>query len=183
MKLSRVSLLVAAAIAPAVLLSTPALAAGAAQAPVAASVSATEGNTSDSDNQVAIVQLVSKYPGTAMKEAAKAALKGTPEDRVRFLETGQFVARDSDNRVAVVQAVSQYPGRGMQEAAKAALNGTPEDRVRFLESGQFVARDQDNRVAIVQLLSKNDSPEFKAAAKKALNGTAEDRVRFLAEHK
>ncbi|MEH6376499.1 ALF repeat-containing protein [Streptomyces sp. KLMMK] len=136
MKLTRVPLLVAAAVAPAVLLSTPALAAGPAQAPVTASASAAQGNTSDSDNQVAIVQLVSKYPGAAMKEGARAALKGTPEDRVRFLESGQFIARDSDNQVAIVQLVSKNPSPEFKAAAKKALSGTPEDRVRFLAEHQ-----------------------------------------------
>ncbi|WP_371616007.1 ALF repeat-containing protein [Streptomyces sp. NBC_00454] len=136
MKPTRAALVLAAgALAPALLLSTPALAAGPAAAPAA--VSAT--TPTDEDNAVAIARLLADpASGKAVIREANKALNGTPADRATFLATGLRLARAEDDRVTVARILAR-PGisDALRAAANKAIDGTPEELRYFVTVGQY----------------------------------------------
>ncbi|TBO55873.1 hypothetical protein EYS09_30920 [Streptomyces kasugaensis] len=154
MKLSRISAVVAAAaIAPAVLFSSPAVAADGDRSPAhsapdrapdAKPDKAAQGTASSVvDDRVAVSQILSdKNSGPGVREAAEKALDGTAEDVRRFLEVGQYEARAIDNRVRVAQIIN-FGGPEVRAAGIKALRGTREDIRNFLEAGQYEARAKD----------------------------------------
>ncbi|WP_455409963.1 ALF repeat-containing protein, partial [Streptomyces hiroshimensis] len=151
----------AAAIAPAVLLSSPAFAAGgtgaAAKSPVAAVTGAKAGETakaadmSEEDLRVAVLTIMGKPDaGRAVKTAGDKALRGTADDLRHFLEVGQYQARLEDDRVAVLTIMGKPDaGRAVKTAGDKALRGTADDLRHFLEVGQYQARLEDDRVAVL----------------------------------
>lgn len=99
-----------AAVAPAVLLTSSAFADGAtagssarsAQSSVAKTAGQQGEEPAGKDQQAEkdrneILRIIS-LGGPGVKAAGKAALKGTPGDRVAFLEVGQFEARAKDKK-------------------------------------------------------------------------------------
>ncbi|MGW5941678.1 ALF repeat-containing protein [Streptomyces celluloflavus] len=154
MKLSRISAVVAAAaIAPAVLFSSPAVAADGDRSPAhsapdrapdAKPDKAAQGTASSVvDDRVAVSQILSdKNSGPGVREAAEKALDGTAEDVRHFLEVGQYEARAIDNRVRVAQIIN-FGGPEVRAAGIKALRGTREDIRNFLEAGQYEARAKD----------------------------------------
>ncbi len=80
-------------------------------------------------------------------------MKGTPEDRAKFLAEGQYTARATDNEVEVSQLVNSG-GPAVKAAGKVALKGTPDDIAEFLEVGQFVARNRDQEHATIAQLTE-----------------------------
>lgn len=176
MKLARVSAVVAAAaIAPAVLFSSPAFAADTAPTTVSTPDTAAEtkqdakadakakdegakepvkepekepakdsAKKADENNRFAIFRML-EGAGPTLREAAEAALNGSPEDRVRFLEDGQHFARLTDLRLRVTQVSSGAAhGSHVRAAAYAALkDDSPEALRHFLDVGQYEARAKD----------------------------------------
>ncbi|MER5891158.1 ALF repeat-containing protein, partial [Streptomyces sp. NPDC001941] len=130
----------------------------------------------DQDNCIFIAGILDKA-GPSVAKAGRAALHGTPEDRVAFLKTGQYEARAIDNRVLATQ-IYNAGGPSVREAAKKALMGTPEDVQRFLDTGQYEARRTDNEVLVSKIINKG-GPEVRKAGKKALVGTDEELEQFL----
>lgn len=192
MKLARISAIVAAAaIAPALLFSSPAVAAEGTQ-PVTTSTPDTAPDTkpadpahgSDSsvdDDRVAILRMLAdKNTGRAVREAAQKALDGTPEDLRYFLEVGQFKARLHDDRVLIARIISGG-GPGLQEAGEAALTAnTPEAIKYFLEVGQYQARLQDDRVRVAQIVNVG-GPAVRAAGIAALRSGTPESIKYFLE--
>ncbi|MCX4962872.1 ALF repeat-containing protein [Streptomyces virginiae] len=182
MKLTRTVLaLTAGALAPALLLATPALATA---APVKASVTAPAGAAlgSDTENAAAIAKILADpASGKSVIREANAALSGTPADRVAFLTTGYAKAQDEDNKVTILRILFGKPGKSVTREANKALDGTPADRVAFLATGLAKAQDEDNKVAILRILHTNPATGkgVKREANKALDGTPADRAAFL----
>ncbi|QEU82598.1 hypothetical protein CP968_00135 [Streptomyces subrutilus] len=104
----------------------------------------------DEDRKVDIARMVG-IGGPGVRDAGKAALLGTPADRIKFLDSGQYEERKDDNRVDVARLTSTG-GPNVKAAAKVALKGTPEDIVEFLEIGQFVARNRDVEYTTIEEL-------------------------------
>ncbi|MFI1200752.1 hypothetical protein ACH4VR_15100 [Streptomyces sp. NPDC020883] len=179
MKLSRISSVVAAAaIAPAVLFASPAVAAETATSPASSTPDATpnakpdtQGNAkADENNRFAILNILSdRNSGRGVREAAEAALNGTPEDRVRFLEVGRQQAQDDDDRVRTMR-ILHNGGPKVKEAASKAMDGTMEDIRHFLEVGQYEARAKD----------KADAKRF---AEQAAKDAAEEAAKDAAKNK
>ncbi|MCZ4095255.1 ALF repeat-containing protein [Streptomyces sp. H39-C1] len=192
MKLARISAIVAAAaIAPAVLFSSPAVAAEGTQ-PVTTSVPDTAPDTkpadpahgSDSsadDDRVAILRILAdKNTGRAVREAAQKALDGTPEDLRYFLEVGQYQARLQDDRVRIAQIISDG-GPSLQEAGEAALTAnTPEAIKYFLEVGQYQARLQDDRVRVARIINFG-GPAVREAGIAALRLGTPEAIKYFLE--
>ncbi|WKK26302.1 ALF repeat-containing protein [Streptomyces olivoreticuli] len=181
--MARVSaVVVAAAIAPAVLLSSPAFAVGGAAKSPAAVSTAQQGETvkvsdmSVDDLRVAVLRLMANG-GRAVKAAGNDALNGTVDDLRRFLEVGQFRAREEDDRVEALTIMFKG-GRAVKAAGDKALKGTAADVRRFIEVGQFRAREEDDRVEALTIMFKGGQA-VKAAGDKALKGTAADVRRFI----
>ncbi|MFE2304770.1 ALF repeat-containing protein [Streptomyces sp. NPDC059411] len=115
----------------------------------------------DQDNRVMIVRIMDQAQmdsevSAGVVEAGQAALKGTPADRVAFLEKSQYEARDDDNRVWISRIIGKAQAgtgvnRGVIEAGKAALKGSAADREAFLKTGRFKARADDIRVELARM--------------------------------
>ncbi|MEU8584947.1 ALF repeat-containing protein [Streptomyces abikoensis] len=191
MKLVRASVLVAAvAIAPAVLFSSPAVAAGGGQ-PVAVPVAEKAGDAKpgggsreaderDEKNRIAIFKILGdKSSGIGVREGAQKALDGTPEDRARFLEVGQYEQRLIDDEVRVSQIINSG-GPTVKEYGKAALKkGTPEAIKRFLEEELPFARKTDLRIKVTQVGGAGGPAVHKAAYDALSADTDEALNRFL----
>ncbi|MGA5133817.1 hypothetical protein ACPCTO_28845 [Streptomyces olivoreticuli] len=119
----------------------------------------------DKDNFFAILKMLNGA-GPTLYEAAQAALNGTPEDRVRFLEDGQHFARLTDLRMRVTQVSSGAAhGSHVRAAAYAALkDDSPEALRHFLDVGQYEARAKDEADAAA---AKEKADKDKADAEKA----------------
>ncbi|KAA6221244.1 hypothetical protein CP973_03970 [Streptomyces albofaciens JCM 4342] len=181
--------LAAAAVAPAVLFSSPAVAA---EAPPAAKSAPDQGSEakpdeaakqqarSELEDRIKVSQIASdKNSGRGVRREAEKALNGTAEDVRRFLETGLYRARDEDNRVAVIRTLSgKHVGRNVREAVDKAMDGTPQDRVYYLETGYRLAQMGDNRTLAVQI-SSIGGPAVQEAAHKAIQEGDDAIQRFL----
>ncbi|MGD3108780.1 hypothetical protein [Streptomyces sp. YGL11-2] len=189
-KLSRISSVVAAAaIAPAVLFASPAVAADAATAPANSAPDTapdakpdTQSNVkADDDNRVAILRIINKSkPGSSVYEAAQAAMNGSAKDRVRFLKEGHERAQFADDTLRTVQ-ISSIGGKAVRRAAHEALMKDTHEAIReFLKICQYTARDEDNRVEIGRIIhtAKRGSVLYDRA-QEAMDGSPEDRTRFL----
>ncbi|MEU9605034.1 hypothetical protein [Streptomyces sp. NPDC048057] len=157
MRLPRAALTVAAvALAPTLLLATPAFAgdstgaaprasaAGAAATPTAGGCpTVTVGELDDHDVRIAILRLMS-HPdtGKAVYAAAEAAMNGTVQDQRNFLEKGCWEKQYEDDRVAVFRILGlPTTTPAVRAAAVRALEiGTPEALRDFLVRGQYEAK-------------------------------------------
>ena len=137
MRLTRVTLAVAAgALAPALLLSTPSFAAGATTAPAATASDTTPGDGSPYDDmdihdlRIAVLRILADPDsGKRVTKEANALLdNGTEEDLRTWLETGYRLARFEDDQVAIFTILAKpSSGKGVyREATEALEAGTPE---------------------------------------------------------
>ncbi|MEU1076059.1 MULTISPECIES: ALF repeat-containing protein [unclassified Streptomyces] len=189
MKLCRAALVVATgALAPALLLSTPVLAAtGSSSSSGVAAVVATDTGSpydtmSEDDLRIAVLRILADpATGRGVDREARKALDGTVEDLRNFLKTGRAIAQDEDNRVAIFTILGQSTsGKAVKREASKALEGTAADRAYFLQTGLRLAQAEDDRVAIFRILADPSSSQaLRVAAQKALEGTAEEMRYFL----
>ncbi|MEW2613192.1 ALF repeat-containing protein, partial [Streptomyces sp. NPDC047880] len=187
MRLTRGALLVAAgALAPALLLTTPAFAAGTAPAAVAVVSAAPSDGTpvdemSEDELRIAIARILADPDsGRGVAREANEALDGTVEDMREFLKTGYRLAQAEDDRVAIVRIIGDPDsGRGVKrEATKALDTNTPEALRAFLETGYRLAQAEDDRVAIVRIIGDPDSGRgVKREATKALDTNTPEALR------
>ncbi|MCX5558690.1 ALF repeat-containing protein [Streptomyces sp. NBC_00038] len=189
MRLTRAALIVTAgALAPALLLSTPAFAADTTTSPVTAS--ATTDTVADSpydsmteeELRIEIARILAdESTGKGVRREANEALDGTADDMRYFLETGRWIAQDEDNSFAIVKILADpTTGKAVRREANKALDGTPADRTYFLETGRAIAQAEDDRVAIATILANPDiSAALRAAAEEAIDGTPEEMRYFL----
>ncbi|MFE6177425.1 ALF repeat-containing protein [Streptomyces sp. NPDC056464] len=184
MRPTRIALsLVVTALAPALLLATPALAA--ASAPSSATAVATDSDMSDDDVRVAIMRIIGDpSTGKAVYAAAQKAMDGTIEDQRYFLETGRWIAQAEDDRVAIARILATADPKSdkavIREADEALDANTPEALRAFLETGYRLARAEDDRVRIARILANPTiSDALRAAAAEAIDGTPEELRYFL----
>ncbi|MFF9059055.1 ALF repeat-containing protein [Streptomyces sp. NPDC014882] len=142
MRSTRVILAVAAgALAPALLLATPSVAAPVAPAVAVATAGSPYDGMSADDLRVAIARtLADPDSGRRVIREANALLdSGTVEEMRAWLETGYRLAQAEDDRVAVFRLLAD-PGisDALHAAAGAALDdNTPEALRHFLEVGRY----------------------------------------------
>lgn len=189
MKLCRAALVVATgALAPALLLSTPVLAAtGSSSSSGVAAVVATDADSpydtmSEDDLRIAVLRILADpATGKGVDREARKALDGTVEDLRNFLKTGRAIAQDEDNMVAIARILAQpTSGKAVKREASKALDGTAADRAYFLQTGLRLAQAEDDRVAIVRILADPASSNaLRAAAQRSVEGTPEEMRYFL----
>ncbi|GGW35455.1 ALF repeat-containing protein [Streptomyces caelestis] len=188
MRPTRGALIVAAVLTPALLLTTPAVAAGTAPAtPAVTATAVTDGTPvdemSEDDLRIAILRVIAdEDSGRGVVREANEALDGTVEDMRAFLKTGYRLAQAEDDRVAIARVLSDPDsGRGVKrEAAKALDVNTPEALRAFLETGYRLAQAEDDRVAVARILADpNTSDALRAAAEEVIDGTPEELRYFL----
>jgi hypothetical protein len=192
-RLTRVTLAVAAgALAPALLLSTPSFAVGAATAVPASAASDTDPGTGSPyddmdihDLRIAVLRILADPDsGKRVTKEANALLDdGTVEEMRTWLETGHRLAQFEDDQVAIFTIIGKpESGRAVyREATEALEAGTPEAARAFLETGYRLAQAEDDRFAIVRMLNDPDlSPAMIAAINAVLDdGTPEALRHFL----
>ncbi|CAM5632213.1 ALF repeat-containing protein [Streptomyces avidinii] len=186
MKLTRSALaLTVGALAPALLLATPALAAGPAAAAPAKVAAVTAGESpydtmSDADLRVEVARILATNPGKGVTRAANRALDGTTEDVRTFLKTGLAKAQDEDNMVAILRILNTKPGKGVTREINKALDGTPADRVAFLATGLRLAQAEDDRVAVATILARPGiSDALYAEIQRLLDGGTPEELRYF----
>ncbi|WP_381793285.1 ALF repeat-containing protein [Streptomyces niveus] len=188
MRATRAALhVVATALAPALLFSTPAFATSStATSTTVTATSETLGDElSEDDLRVAILRILAdEDSGRAVVREANKALDGTVEDMRNFLETGYRLAQAEDDRVAVFRILHTASNNGdkavVREANEALDDGTPETLRNFLETGYRLAQAQDDRVAVFRILANPAiSDALRAAAEEAVDGTPEELRHFL----
>ncbi|MDK1344719.1 ALF repeat-containing protein [Streptomyces sp. 378] len=189
MRLTRGALFVAAgALTPALLLATPAFAAGTAPGTTTAAAASPADGTpvdemSEDDLRIAILRILADPDsGRGVTREANEALDGTVEDMREFLKTGYRLAQAEDDGVAIARILADPDsGRGVKrEAGKALDTNTPEALRAFLETGYRLAQAEDDRVAIARILADPAiSDALRAAAEDAIDGTPEELRYFL----
>ncbi len=191
MKLSRIAIAVTTALAPAVLLASPAfadtnqVAASTANppAPTAPDREAAEDSAEDQaeqDRKTILAIIADPMASEYMKEAGHKAIADGPAAMRTFIETDQHSIRLDDYRIAIMRLLHSA-GPSLKEGVEDFLKTdgrTLADLRHFYEVTQHELRDIDNRVEIARL-ANTAGAALKEAAKKALLGTPADRIAFL----
>ncbi|MBT2451437.1 ALF repeat-containing protein [Streptomyces sp. ISL-43] len=191
MKLSRIAAAVTtAALAPVVLIASPAFAAGQAAtptnptAPTAPDQAATDQADEDQaeqDRKTILAIIADPMASEYMKEAGRKAIADGPAAMRKFIETDQHKIRLDDYRVLITRLLNGA-GPGLKEGINKLFQSdrvTLEQLRHFYEVTQHELRDDDNKVDISRLIA-HGGPGMREAGKKALKGTPADRIAFLA---
>ncbi|MFF3211830.1 ALF repeat-containing protein [Streptomyces sp. NPDC002886] len=195
MKLSRIAAAITtAALAPAVLLASPAFATGQGSAasvdmtaPAAPGRSAggpagedqDGADQAEQDRRTILAIIADPMAGDDMKEAGNKAIADGPAAMRTFIETDQYVIRRDDYRV-LISRLANEAGPGLMGGIKEIMrSGATLDELRhFYEVTQHELRDEDNKVDISRIVGIG-GPAVREAGKKALKGTPADRIAFL----
>ncbi|GGQ61736.1 ALF repeat-containing protein [Streptomyces asoensis] len=152
MRQHRAALIIAAgALAPALLLTTPAFATGAAGATTAAPAATVTNTTttttdipvdemSEDDLRIAVLRILAdaRSGKAVVREANRALDAGTADALRAFLKTGLRLAQAEDDRVAVARILADPTiSSALRKAAEKAIEGTPEELRYFLETGRY----------------------------------------------
>ncbi|MYY05323.1 MULTISPECIES: ALF repeat-containing protein [unclassified Streptomyces] len=193
MRLTRVALTAAAtALAPALLLSGPAFAAGTASPSTATAASAPAGHgsdipvddMSDDDVRVAVVRLLADpASGKRVVKEVNALLDANDPAQMReWLKTGYPLAQAEDDRVALVRILGNpASGKRVVKEVNALLDANDPAQMReWLETGYRLAQAEDDSVALFRMLGEPDiSDAMRAAVIEAIQGTPEEMRYFL----
>ncbi|MER6449834.1 ALF repeat-containing protein [Streptomyces venezuelae] len=190
MKFSRIAAAVTtAALAPAVLIASPAFAAGpdapatgnhpAPTTPDQATPDQTVPDQAEEDRKTILAIIAHPMASEFMKEAGRKAVADGPKAMRKFIEVDQHGIRMDDYRIAILRLLSDA-GPGLKEGIQKVLSSKPTiDQLRhFHEVTQHELRDDDNKVEISRIISTGGTG-VKEAGKKALKGTPADRTAFL----
>ncbi|MEU4483840.1 ALF repeat-containing protein [Streptomyces purpurascens] len=185
------TLVATAALAPALLLTGPAVAAEPVPPSAVAVATATDAagsgvdEMSDDDVRVAIMRIIADpSTGKAVYAAAQQAMDGTIEDQRYFLETGRWTAQAEDDRVAIARILASAAPKTdkavIREANEALDANTPQALRAFLETGYRLARAEDDRVRVARILADPTiSDALRATAEDAIDGTPEELRYFI----
>ncbi|MFE6911499.1 ALF repeat-containing protein [Streptomyces erythrochromogenes] len=185
MKLSRIAAAVTtAALAPAVLIASPAFAAGS-DAPAAGNQPApttpdqSVPDQAEEDRKTILAIIAHPMASEHMKEAGRKAIADGPQAMRKFIEVDQHRIRIDDYRVAIMR-LSHGAGPALKAGIESVFKGgeTLDQLRHFYEVTQHELRDEDNKVEIAKLIGTGGSA-VKEAGKKALQGTPADRTAFL----
>ncbi|KJY46883.1 hypothetical protein VR46_06610, partial [Streptomyces sp. NRRL S-444] len=190
MKFSRIAAAVTtAALAPAVLIASPAFAAGP-DAPAAGHQPAPTmpdrpapdqpaPDQAEEDRKTILAIIAHPMASEFMKEAGRKAIADGPQAMRKFIEVDQHKIRIDDYRIAILRLLA-HAGPGLKEGINKVLSsGNDIEKLRhFYDVTQHELRDDDNKVEISRLIGTG-GPAVKEAGKKALRGTPADRAEFL----
>ncbi|MFE5542073.1 ALF repeat-containing protein [Streptomyces sp. NPDC056492] len=190
MKFSRIAAAVTtAALAPAVLMASPALAAGpdapaagkqpAPTAPDRAVPDHTAPDQAEEDRKTILAIIADPMASEYMQNAGRKAIADGPQAMRKFIEVDQHKIRMDDYRIAILRLLPDA-GPGLKAGINKALDdGDTIEKLRhFYDVTQHELRDEDNKVEISRLIGTG-GPAVKEAGKKALKGTPADRTQFL----
>ncbi len=190
MKFSRIAAAVTtAALAPAVLIASPAFAAGpdapatgnhpAPTTPDRAVPDQTVPDQAEEDRKTILAIIAHPMASEFMKEAGRKAIADGPKAMRKFIEVDQHNIRMDDYRIEILRLLPGA-GPGLKEGINKVLsNGNTIEKLRhFYDVTQHELRDDDNKVEISRLIGTGGTG-VKEAGKKALQGTPADRAEFL----
>ncbi|WP_158820950.1 MULTISPECIES: ALF repeat-containing protein [unclassified Streptomyces] len=190
MKFSRIAAAVTtAALAPAVLIASPAFAAGpdapatgnqpAPTVPDQAVPDPTVPDQAEEDRKTILAIIAHPMASEFMKEAGHKAIADGPKAMRKFIEVDQHNIRMDDYRIAILRLLPDA-GPGLKEGVNKVLtHGNTIEKLRhFYDVTQHELRDDDNKVEISRLIGTGGTG-VKEAGKKALKGTPADRAEFL----
>ncbi|MFE7619345.1 hypothetical protein [Streptomyces sp. NPDC057496] len=181
----------AAVLAPVLLLSGPAFAAGPASPSAAVTaVQANDGSDipvdemSDDDLRIAILRILADEDSgkRVVREANEALDNGTTEAMRAFLKTGYPLAQAEDDQVALFRILADPDSgkRVIKEINQLLDNGTPQEIRQWLETGYRLAQAEDDQVALFRILARPDiSDAMRAAVIEVIDGTPEEMRHFL----
>lgn len=190
-KLSKIAAAVTtAALAPVVLIASPAFAAGesasasvnppAPTAPDQPAAGQAEETGAEQDRKTILAIIADPMASEYMKEAGRKAIAAGPEAMRKFIDTDQHRIRLDDYRILILRLLKDA-GPGLEEGVNDLLNNHDSDLPalrHFYEVTQHELRDDDNKVEISRLIGAGGSA-LKEAGKAALKGTPADRTAFL----
>ncbi|MFF4451779.1 ALF repeat-containing protein [Streptomyces goshikiensis] len=185
MKFSRIAAAVTtAALAPAVLIASPAFAAGTdapahGNQPAPTTPDRAAPGQAEEDRTTILAIINHPMASEHMKEAGHKAIADGPQAMRKFIETDQHRIRIDDYRIVILRLLPDAgPGlkRGINEILDSATKA--EQLRHFYEVTQHELRDDDNKVAISRLIGTG-GPAVKEAAKKALESSPAGRAEFL----
>ncbi|WP_030292105.1 ALF repeat-containing protein [Streptomyces katrae] len=185
MKFSRIAAAVTtAALAPAVLIASPAFAAGpdapaAGHQPAPTTPDQPAPDQAEEDRKTILAIIAHPMASEFMKEAGRKAIADGPQAMRKFIEVDQHKIRIDDYRIAILRLLPAA-GPGLKEGINKVLSsGDDIEKLRhFYDVTQHELRDDDNKVEISRLIGTG-GPAVKEAGKKALRGTPADRAEFL----
>ncbi|MFD9622597.1 ALF repeat-containing protein [Streptomyces virginiae] len=190
MKFSRIAAAVTtAALAPAVLIASPAFAAGpdapangnhpAPTAPDQATPDQTVPDQAEEDRKTILAIIAHPMASEFMQEAGRKAIADGPKAMRKFIEVDQHNIRMDDYRIEILRLLPGA-GPGLKEGINKVLSdGNTIEKLRhFYDVTQHELRDDDNKVEISRLIGTGGTG-VKEAGKKALKGTPADRAEFL----
>ncbi|MFK0235094.1 ALF repeat-containing protein [Streptomyces vinaceus] len=185
MKFSRIAAAVTtAALAPAVLIASPAFAAGpgtpdAGHQPATTTPDQDAPDRTEEDRKTILAIIAHPMASEYMKEAGRKAIADGPQAMRKFIEVDQHKIRLDDYRIAISRLTADA-GPGLKEGINKLLSGKNDIETlrHFYEVTQHELRDDDNKVEISRLVGTG-GPAVKEAAEKALRGTPADRAQFL----
>ncbi|MGY4392560.1 ALF repeat-containing protein [Streptomyces sp. TE12347] len=190
MKFSRIAAAVTtAALAPAVLIASPAFAAGpdapangnhpAPTAPDQTTPDQTVPDQAEEDRKTILAIIAHPMASEFMQEAGRKAIADGPKAMRKFIEVDQHNIRMDDYRIEILRLLPGA-GPGLKEGINKVLSdGNTIEKLRhFYDVTQHELRDDDNKVEISRLIGTGGTG-VKEAGKKALKGTPADRAEFL----
>ncbi|MCX5404676.1 ALF repeat-containing protein [Streptomyces sp. NBC_00335] len=185
MKLSRLAAAITtAALAPAVLLASPAFATGQGSAAPADTTAPTAADKAgedqaEQDRKTILAIIADPMASAYMKEAGHKAIADGPAAMRKFIEKDQHTIRRDDYRVLIARLANDA-GPGLKEGIRNIfeIDATLEQLIHFYEVTQHELRDDDNKVEISRLVGTG-GPVVREEGKKALKGTPADRIAFL----
>ncbi|MFD6323824.1 ALF repeat-containing protein [Streptomyces sp. NPDC058442] len=190
MRLTRVTLAVAAgALAPALLLSTPSFATPM-SSPTAVATASDTGSPYDEmdihDLRIAILRILADPDSgkRVTREANQLLDRGTAAEMRAWLETGYPLAQFEDDRVAIVRLLA-HPDSGkrvIREVNELLDHGTAAEIRAWLETGHRLAQFEDDSVAVFRILADpGTSDALRAAAIAALEEYTPEALRHFLE--
>ncbi|MFG2486738.1 ALF repeat-containing protein [Streptomyces virginiae] len=196
MKFSRIAAAVTtAALAPAVLIASPAFAAGP-DAPATGNQPAPTApdqavpdqaapdqavpNQAEEDRKTILAIIAHPMASEFMQEAGRKAIADGPKAMRKFIEVDQHNIRMDDYRIAILRLLPDA-GPGLKEGINKVLtHGNTIEKLRqFYDVTQHELRLDDNNKVEISRLIAGGGTGVKEAGKKALDGTAADRAEFL----
>ncbi|WP_432089436.1 ALF repeat-containing protein [Streptomyces sp. bgisy095] len=187
MRTTRVILAVAAgALAPALLLATPSVAAPTTPVVTVATTGSPYDEMSADDLRVAMFRILADPDSgkRVIREANALFDSGTVEELRTWLKTGHPLAQAEDDRVALFRILAD-PDSGKRvraEVNKLLDNDNPQQTRAWLETGYRLAQAEDDRVAIFRILADPDtSAALRAAAGAALDDNTPEALRHFLE--
>lgn len=187
MRSTRVILAVAAgALAPALVLATPSMAASVTPAVSAVTAGSPYDETSADDLRVAISRILADPDSgkRVIREANALLDSGTVEEMRAWLETGYLLAQAEDDRVALARILADPDSgrRVLAEVDRLLDDDDPQQTRAWLETGYRLAQAEDDRVAIARILADPGiSDALRAAAGAALDDNTPEALRHFLE--